>query len=573
MISARTSSKAALRLRLLVAFSAAFVVASLGGVCDGQLPLPPPPDGSTQPAPPGPAPDNPPPTAPPPGLVPPIKFSLPLDEYHYISQFFEGGHTGIDFAAPAGTAIYAAADGWIAGWDDGHPAGGPTYRPQNGNFVRLDHGDGFTTVYLHMERYTLTPKVSGNRERVRCGEYIGAVGNSGEVRDLGGGGYHLHFEAKYKETSIDPFHGSGNWPGGETAVSFWQEEDPQGNPRRTCVSETAGPEIEDIRDATISAARAYSITARLIQPTTPVRWSLVEGPPAMTVHASTGIVTWASPGVGSHSVRIRVATTGGFDDESWMLTVHPAQPANDSCANAVGPLPIPSRTVATTVEATPDRDAPYCQTGVTAPGVWYKLTGTGTPVIASLCNSVNNFDAKLSIYRGICANLVCVTAEDDCCGSLPQVSWYAEQDATYFLFVHGYGSATGSFRLDLSAGSRLLAHDTSGTLYVVDPDTGAADVLLSANTDLYDIAFSPAGRLYGLSSDGALYELSLVSSEARSIGMLGISSNCNSLVFDDAGTLWTACGDILAIVDPVSARGTVVAISTDTRPRVTWCSR
>lgn len=236
-----------------------------------------------------------------------------------------------------------------------------------------------------------------------------------------------------------------------------------------------------------------------------------------------------------------------------------AVPAHDTCPGATGALLVPSTTMGTTWGATSDT-APTCgATSATAPSVWYKLTGAGETLIASLCGSAAGFDARLSVFRGTCTNLTCVTEGDDCCGRLPRVSWYAESEKTYFVLVHGYGGATGSFRLDLSAGSRLLAHDTSGKLYIVDPDTGAADVLRSVNTDLYDIAFSPTGRLYGLSSDGDLYELSLASSEARAIGTLGMSSNCNALLFDEAGVLWTACGDILATVDAATGQATVVS--------------
>jgi chitodextrinase len=82
--------------------------------------------------------------------------------------------------------------------------------------------------------------VKGVGDRVACGEPIGRVGNSGYVISLGGGGYHLHFEAQhepwngFRGTPFDPYGtawSDGVWGQGE-AFSFWVGQTQ--NPTRTC---------------------------------------------------------------------------------------------------------------------------------------------------------------------------------------------------------------------------------------------------------------------------------------------------------------------------------------------------
>lgn len=87
-------------------------------------------------------------------------------------------HHGIDLAAPKWTAIYAVRAGEVvyAGWDS---SGG-------GNYVSIDHGDGYKTQYLHMESIAVK-----EGQQVRKGQVIGYVGNTGKST-----GYHLHFAVR-----------------------------------------------------------------------------------------------------------------------------------------------------------------------------------------------------------------------------------------------------------------------------------------------------------------------------------------------------------------------------------------
>ena len=84
-------------------------------------------------------------------------------------------HRGTDYAAPRGTPVYAAGDGRIV------EAG---YTRSNGNYVFIQHGEGFKTRYLHLNK-----KRVKRGDRVTQGQVIGTVGSTGAAT-----GPHLHYE-------------------------------------------------------------------------------------------------------------------------------------------------------------------------------------------------------------------------------------------------------------------------------------------------------------------------------------------------------------------------------------------
>jgi murein DD-endopeptidase MepM/ murein hydrolase activator NlpD len=96
-------------------------------------------------------------------------------------------HKGVDYAAPSGTTIMAAADGRIryVGWKNGY-----------GRVVEIDHGRGHTTLYAHMSRFGKAAKVGA---RVRQGETIGHVGMTGLATAP-----HLHYEFRINGVHRDP---------------------------------------------------------------------------------------------------------------------------------------------------------------------------------------------------------------------------------------------------------------------------------------------------------------------------------------------------------------------------------
>jgi murein DD-endopeptidase MepM/ murein hydrolase activator NlpD len=96
-----------------------------------------------------------------------------------------GFHTGLDFPAPAGTPVAAAAPGCAtsAGWNDGY-----------GLVVVLAHTAGVTTWSAHLSRIDVGPGAC-----VGAGARIGAVGATGRAT-----GPHLHFEVRVRGAAIDP---------------------------------------------------------------------------------------------------------------------------------------------------------------------------------------------------------------------------------------------------------------------------------------------------------------------------------------------------------------------------------
>jgi V8-like Glu-specific endopeptidase len=126
-------------------------------------------------------------------------------------------------------------------------------------------------------------------------------------------------------------------------------------------------------------------------------------------------------------------------------------PANDDCADA-RLIAVPSSTVGSTACATGD-GAPFCQTAQAAPGVWYRVYGTGNTMTASTCNEFSTYNTKISVYCNGCDTLSCVAGNDNNCtaysGLLSKVSWCSQYGTTYLILVHGDHLATGGFILDV----------------------------------------------------------------------------------------------------------------------------
>jgi murein DD-endopeptidase MepM/ murein hydrolase activator NlpD len=104
--------------------------------------------------------------------------------YHPILHY-ERFHAGLDFGAPYGSPIVAAANGQVvaAGWAGGY-----------GNEVQISHGGGVVTLYGHMSGIVARPG-----EAVRQGQVIGYVGSTGLST-----GPHLHFEVKVDGRAVNP---------------------------------------------------------------------------------------------------------------------------------------------------------------------------------------------------------------------------------------------------------------------------------------------------------------------------------------------------------------------------------
>ena len=95
-------------------------------------------------------------------------------------------HNGIDMACAQGTPIYATRAGRVT--TASYQAGGA------GNYVSINHGDGFASIYMHMTHYVVYAGQS-----VSAGQLIGYVGSTGIST-----GPHLHFGISYAGTYVNP---------------------------------------------------------------------------------------------------------------------------------------------------------------------------------------------------------------------------------------------------------------------------------------------------------------------------------------------------------------------------------
>ena len=96
-------------------------------------------------------------------------------------------HTGVDWAAPTGTPIYASGNGTVekAGWESGY-----------GKYIRIRHTNGYETAYGHMSAFA---RGIEEGQRVRQGQVIGFVGSTGLST-----GSHLHYEILVNGRFVDP---------------------------------------------------------------------------------------------------------------------------------------------------------------------------------------------------------------------------------------------------------------------------------------------------------------------------------------------------------------------------------
>ena len=95
-------------------------------------------------------------------------------------------HNGIDMACAQGTPIYATRAGKVT--RAAYQAGGA------GNYVSINHLDGFASIYMHMTHYVVSAG-----QTVSQGQLIGYVGSTGIST-----GPHLHFGVSYAGTYVNP---------------------------------------------------------------------------------------------------------------------------------------------------------------------------------------------------------------------------------------------------------------------------------------------------------------------------------------------------------------------------------
>ena len=115
-----------------------------------------------------------------------------------ITQYYGGNHIGIDLVGKNYTIdnVVAHSSGIVTFVQTGKVNNqGSTGNESYGNCVKIDHGNGFATLYAHLQTVNV---VLG--QRVVKGELIGTMGNTGNSY-----GAHLHFEVIKDNIRIDPY--------------------------------------------------------------------------------------------------------------------------------------------------------------------------------------------------------------------------------------------------------------------------------------------------------------------------------------------------------------------------------
>jgi murein DD-endopeptidase MepM/ murein hydrolase activator NlpD len=96
-----------------------------------------------------------------------------------------GFHSGVDIKGKKGAKIYATASGKVIK---------ALYNGGYGNFVQIDHGNGYITTFAHMQNYVVQ-----EGDTVERGQLIGQVGSTGRST-----GPHLHYEISLNDKTINP---------------------------------------------------------------------------------------------------------------------------------------------------------------------------------------------------------------------------------------------------------------------------------------------------------------------------------------------------------------------------------
>ncbi|MBE0662177.1 MAG: M23 family metallopeptidase [Bacteroidales bacterium] len=106
------------------------------------------------------------------------------DPFYKIKKF----HEGVDFTAPVGTEIYATGDGVVTKVE--------RLKVGYGNYVVINHGFSYETLYAHLSKFNVK-----RGQQIKRGQVIGYVGNTGKSTAP-----HLHYEVRRNGKPVNPIH-------------------------------------------------------------------------------------------------------------------------------------------------------------------------------------------------------------------------------------------------------------------------------------------------------------------------------------------------------------------------------
>jgi hypothetical protein len=231
-------------------------------------------------------------------------------------------------------------------------------------------------------------------------------------------------------------------------------------------------------------------------------------------------------------------------------------PSNSVCPAAMNLMPDDPVLLGSTTHASLPNVASCGNPAVhTAPGVWFKVRGSGNFLSASTCNPETNFNTTLTLYRDNCNSLECVDVnfqDRTSCGEQSSMTWFATDQEDYFVLVSG--SRSGDFGLSIQEIQLDVGFDCTSALQVAP----AASSPIFGSTDLASDIFVGCGdgtsagvwhRVEGTGEDVTASTCHPGTNFDARISVL--KGSCGSLICTDA--VDTNCGEQMFTTWPTVA--------------------
>eukprot|EP00536_Pseudo-nitzschia_multiseries_P000864 jgi/Psemu1/234064/estExt_Genewise1.C_110055 len=185
--------------------------------------------------------------------------------------------------------------------------------------------------------------------------------------------------------------------------------------------------------------------------------------------------------------------------------------------------------------------------------VWYSFTTNSSKLVeASTCNNAD-FDTQVTVMSGSCDGTTCVSYNDQGCGDQSLVTWYAEAGETYYIMVHGYREASGTFGLTLT---EAVHNDQCDNAVKLEEESVLAGTTAGASSSIVPpqcngIELSDNGVWYTVGNVSGFYRAELLHGYTDFSGQVsvyrsmdGADSGCSALVCEkgsSAGSvMWLA---------------------------------
>lgn len=177
-----------------------------------------------------------------------------------------------------------------------------------------------------------------------------------------------------------------------------------------------------------------------------------------------------------------------------------------------------------------------------APSALYSVVGTGQVLTVSTCTSDptrnGDFDSQISILKGNCRNLECVTGVDDddndSCGSEAGLSWQTENGEQYYILVHGWNGGTGDFSIELSRSD--ICDSAIGPIIPGTTENGSTKSAALFNVEACGTAseVSSPGVTYSILGTGGIMKVTVCPNfDAQVTVMSGACSNLRCVAGSD----------------------------------------